>query len=440
MNILNSLWDFFTSVKLAIFTLCALSLTSIIGTVIPQNEQHAFYVDKFGAQMAHFFHILDIPTMYYSWWFLSLLGLLSANLIICSIDRFPAVLKIIKADNLSVKPAKLSSMPHSHQWSLTDTQYRAIDMAQLMKEFGWKFTSKKTGNNQLFFSQKHPWSRTGVYIVHISILIIFVGAIIGHFFGFKGSVMLPEMKSTQQIYSYKTSDPIDLGFAVRCDSFGIQFYDNGMPKEYKSGLTILENDKVILHKDIKVNSPLTYKGITFYQSSYQGYKDFIVHISNTTNGESQQFVVPFQEQVHWEGKDIQFGIINAEAIGQRVVRSKFWFKKANSPASTTWVNDNETIPVESGGNNYTISVKQMYATGLQVAKDPGVWLVYLGCGLMLLGLYMAFFLSHKRLWLCLQSDSEQRTLYLAGSANKNKQAFTTLFHDMKSRIDLLIEK
>lgn len=440
MKLLHSLWDFFASVKLAIFTLCALALTSIIGTVIPQNETHSFYVSKFGAKIAHFFHILDIPTMYYSWWFLSLLGLLSANLIICSIDRFPGVLKIIKADNLSVKPAKLSSMSYSQQWALTPKQRTAIDIGAILTECGWKTAIQNSGNDQIFFSQKHPWSRTGVYIVHISILVIFTGAIIGHFFGFKGSVMLPELKTTKQIYSYKTSTPIDLGFSVRCNSFGIQFYDNGMPKEYKSSLTVLEGEKVILEKDIRVNSPLTYKGITFYQSSYQGYKDFIVRISNSTNGDTQEFVMPFQEQVRWENKNVQFGIINAEAIGQRVVRAKVWFKEGDSPATTQWIDDSQSTTIETGANTYTISAKQMYATGLQVAKDPGVWLVYLGCGLMLIGLYMAFFLSHKRIWVCIQSDSAKTTLQLAGSTNKNKQALSKAFNTIKSRIDSFVEK
>lgn len=440
MKLLHPLWDFFSSVKLAIFTLCSLALTSIIGTVIPQNESHSFYVSKFGAKTAHFFHILDIPTMYYSWWFLSLLGLLSANLIICSIDRFPSVLKIINADNLSVKPAKLSSMPYSKQWALSAKQSAAIDIGGILNGLGWKTASQKSDQGQMFFSQKQPWSRTGVYIVHLSILVIFAGAILGHFFGFKGSVMLPELKTTTQIYSYKTSTPIDLGFSVRCNSFGIQFYENGMPKEYKSSLTVLEGDKVILEKDIRVNSPLTYKGITFYQSSYQGYKDFIVGISNSESGDAQQFVIPFQEQVRWDDNDVQFGIINAEAIGERVVRAKIWFKEGNNPATTQWVDDGQSTTIKTGANTYTLSAKQMYATGLQVAKDPGVWLVYIGCGLMLLGLYMAFFLSHKRVWIYIQSDSAATALYLGGSTNKNKQVFSKVFNAITIQIDRFVDK
>jgi len=440
MKLLNSLWDFFSSVKLAIFTLCTLALTSIIGTIIPQSESHAFYVDRYGAKMAQFFHILDIPNMYYSLWFLALLGLLSANLIICSLERFPTVWKIITTDNLAAKPEKVIRMGHNHQWFLSNDQFTSLDISQMMSNLGWKLGKRKVGQNELFFSQKNRWSRIGVYLVHLSIIVIFVGAIIGHLFGFKGSVMLPEMGTTNKIYSYKDSNAIDLGFAVRCDSFGIEFYLNGMPKEYRSSLTILENDREVLQKDIRVNSPLSYKGITFYQSSYQDYKDFIINIKNTKTGDSKQFILPFQEQKNWDDKNIRLGIINAEAIGKRVVRSKIWFKDGNNPATIEWVADNQSIDIVSGEDSYNVTVKQMYATGLQVSKDPGVWLVYIGCGLMLLGLYMAFFLSHKRIWLYLQTDSDKPVLHMAGSTNKNKQGFEKIFQDLKSQIDQVVQQ
>ena len=45
-------------------------------------------------------------------------------------------------------------------------------------------------------------------------------------------------------------------------------YKNGAPKEYRSSLTILENGEPVLTKDIIVNDPLQYKGISMFQSSY----------------------------------------------------------------------------------------------------------------------------------------------------------------------------
>jgi len=435
----NSLWNFFASVRLAIFTLSFLALSSIIGTIIPQGESSAFYIKQYGNQLAQFFQVLDIPDMYYSWWFVGLLGILCCNLIICSLDRFPAVWKIIKADNLSIKPERLEKMSQRKLWRKVARPSADPDFSQLLPGAGWKTESKKSENGQLFFSQKGAWSRTGVYIVHTSILLILAGGVIGHFLGFKGSVMIPETKSSSQIYSYKDSTPIDLGFEVRCDSFSIEYYDNGMPKDYMSSLTIIEGGREVLKKDIEVNGPLTYKGITFYQSSYEGYQDFVVAVKDNGTGERKNFIVPFQKQMVWEEKDIRLGVINAEAMGKRVVRSKLWIKVGESAPVVEWLKDGQEITT-GDDNNYSITVKQMYATGLQVARDPGVLLVYIGCGLMLLGLFIAFFMSHKRIWLSVQSEDEKTvSLLLAGSANKNRAGFSRQFSALAEQISTQLE-
>ncbi|MGW8195460.1 MAG: cytochrome c biogenesis protein ResB [Desulforhopalus sp.] len=435
MKLFNQLWDFFSSVKLAIFTLCALAVTSIVGTIIPQGESAAFYVKNFGAKTALFFQILDIPEMYYSWWFLGLLGLLCTNIIVCSIDRFPNVWKLITRDNLAVPADRVASMAHSFQWVTDSSQNEPFDPAGFLKKNGWRSSTRKSVDNELYFAQKGRWSRVGVYVVHLSILVIFVGALIGHFLGFKGSVMVPELGSTDKAFAYKSSEPIPLGFEIRCNRFVIEFYDNGMPKEYQSSLTVLENGKEQFTKEIEVNDPLTYKGITFYQSSYQGYQDFIISVTEMVSGQKKQFTVPFQQQSSWEEQGVQFGVVNAEAAGQRVVRSKIWFKAVDSPAVIQWLPDNEEMTISAGDKQYLVTAKQMYATGLQVAKDPGVWTVYLGCGLMLAGLYMAFFMSHKRVWISRRKEAATTKYCLGGSANKNKPAFKKSFDHLVKQVD-----
>jgi cytochrome c biogenesis protein len=106
----NSIWRFFASVKLALFTLLILSVTSIIGTLIPQKNPPDFYLQEYGVNMARFFQILDVPNMYNSWWFVSLLLLFSVNLIVCTIDRLPNVWRMVVMDNLDT-PAMPTRKP-----------------------------------------------------------------------------------------------------------------------------------------------------------------------------------------------------------------------------------------------------------------------------------------------------------------------------------------
>jgi len=92
---LSKIWDFFTSVKLTIVLLLSLAVTSIIGTLIPQNEDPQAYFQAFGGVLYRLFSLLDLFDMYHSWWFQLLILMLTANIVICSIDRMSANRRIL---------------------------------------------------------------------------------------------------------------------------------------------------------------------------------------------------------------------------------------------------------------------------------------------------------------------------------------------------------
>ena len=56
----NTLFEFFSSVQLALFLLALLALTAIIGTIVPQNAAPEFYAHRYGPGWARFFELLDI--------------------------------------------------------------------------------------------------------------------------------------------------------------------------------------------------------------------------------------------------------------------------------------------------------------------------------------------------------------------------------------------
>jgi cytochrome c biogenesis protein len=61
-----------------------------------------------------------------------------------------------------------------------------------------------------------------------------------------------------------------------------------------------------------------------------------------------------------------------------------------------------------------------YYTGLQVTKDPGVWVVYTGFIMMIIGCYVTFFMSHQRLCIDIVKKGHKSMVMVAGAANKNK--------------------
>ena len=433
----NPVWRFFASVKLALFTLFILATASIIGTIIPQNKEVSFYVQQFGESWARIFQVLDFQDMYHSWWFLGLLGLFSLNLIICTLERLPNVWRMMVQDNLSTDPSRLEKMGNRKTFKTAEPQdSSATSVQNILSKAGWKTRQANKDDGILLFSQKGAWTRLGVYMVHLSILIIFVGAIIGARFGYKGSVMIAEATGHDQIYLFDGANtPVPLGFQVRCNFFTVDYYDNGQPKEYRSDLEVIDNGQPVLSKMIEVNDPLEYKGFTFYQSSYQALdNDFLTTIENTTTNATRQFSLPPRKKFAWKEEGLSFGIVNisrSQKFGK--YRFKIWFSDDKASPSEFWVEEEAPVFIERPEATYSFTIKQRYATGLQVAKDPGVWTVYAGCTLMLFGLYVAFFLSHRRIWAFITPSDGGTKVLVSGTTQKNKFGFEKEFESLAER-------
>ena len=68
-------------------------------------------------------------------------------------------------------------------------------------------------------------------------------------------------------------------------------------------------------------------------------------------------------------------------------------------------------------------LKQRFYTGLQVTSDPGVWLVYSGFIIMIIGCYITFFMSHQQFCVEVLKKSDHSRIVVSGKANKNKLGF-----------------
>ena len=292
-DFMDRLWDFLCSLKLTIVLLLLLALTSIIGTIIQQNAPAAEYIKEYGQANYELFVKLQFTDMYHSTWFIGILALFSLNLICCSIKNFPRAWKFVKQPTLIASPGLLNNSANRADFSSKDPKETVAERvsAVLKKEIGKTIRTEADGKLYLF-SQKGIYSRFGAYVTHLSILIVMAGAIIGNIWGFKAYVNIVEGTSTDKVMSRNGTVPIELGFTIRCDDFDVSYYPgSNRPKDYNSDLVILENGQEVMHKRIEVNDPLTYKGITFYQSSYgpAGSAFFKIKATENASGEAREY-------------------------------------------------------------------------------------------------------------------------------------------------------
>ena len=438
-NPIDAIWDFFCSLKLSITTLILLAVTSILGTVIEQGSTPQAMAEKHGWSLSFMQFLdtyLDAFNMYHSWWFIGLLGLFSVNLICCSIKRLPRVWHTVQNPQLTPDDNTLRSFSNREEFVAKGEEAAIKEKvsAFLAGRFSAARVHEKDGKIY-FYAEKGAWSRFGVYITHLSILIIFVGALIGSFWGYKGYVSIPEGSQTDQVYRRDKQVEAPMGFTVRCESFSVSYYEGTRrPREFKSVLTVIDNGQVVIKdRNVIVNEPLTYKGLVFYQSSYNpiGDPSFGIQVKERASGEVVDLMIPFGGMRPLPGG----GSVRVENYGDNGMIVRLGVTGTDGQRQVVDIYDPSTnINDERRGGEFVFTLTgfhQRFATGLQVAKDPGVEVVWLGCLFMIIGTMVAFFMSHRRIWVVLTPGSKGMNLLIAGNANRNQPGFEIGFDELK---------
>lgn len=339
---------FFSSLRLTVVLLILLAALSVLGTVIPQNASIEQYAQLYSAKTYKVLRSLGLLDMYHSWWYVDLLVLLAINLAVCSLKRLPAV---------------------------------------------WREIKRGTKG----------WGRLGVFLTHLSVIVILIGGMIGALWGFKGYVEIDEGEAVSEIVlSSSERKIVPLGFEVRCDEFRVSFYPDGTPKEYLSLLTFLEGGKAVMERvPLRVNHPVTYKGLTFYQASYGERKSGTkVHLRIRTKGGKEEDRFLGVREVLKMGNGYTLGVMkyspHIHGLGEGALVAVL---PPQGKPKAQWLlatEGKERWRVDEGMTITFLGAEKRYYTGLQVTRDPGVGVVWVGFGLMIVGLGITFFPKKKR--------------------------------------------
>ena len=455
-SIFTSIWRFLTSLRLTLFLLLILAGACIIGTVVPQKAPQAEYIGIFGETALRVIEVCLLYDLFGSWWFQLTLAFFALNLICCTLNRAPRIWRALRGSREMPDSASLAAMS-----CCKTVRLQSFDSAgeerfahELSAAFGRPVIQCQEDGVTLF-AEKGRWSRMGFLLTHIAVLLIMAGSLLGHL-GFKGFMQLYEGEQSDNVTLTDRSGHEQLDFTLRCNSFEVTFYENtGRPKSYLSSLTIIENGQEVLTKEIRVNDPLVYKGIYFYQSTYG---------VDPSGGGTLDLSIVFPDaaeplMVRVEvGSSIKLPGTQDEIFVDRFL-ADFALDEHNKPFSRSRTMNNPAVLLRAqrGGEPlftswlfvrypdfhgrqtepYRIRITNFEPrtfTGLQVTKDPGVVFVWAGCFFLLAGMYIAFFCSHRRVWVHCERNQDGCLVIVAGEANKHKDAFKKDFSALCERL------
>ncbi len=299
--------ELLSSMRFAISLLTLISIASIIGTVLKQNEPMTNYVNQFGPFWFEVFAKLNLYVLYSTWWFLLIMAFLVISTSLCLIRNTPKMLKDMRSWRENVREQSLRNFHHKAEWRVPFS--RATLTAQSLARVaanGYKTKIVEKGGATLIAGRQGAANKWGYIFAHSSIVIICIGGLLDselpiriqkvlfdktpfsgsgviaqipaqHRLGldnptFRGNTLIPEGSSSSTAIIPQQDGVLiqDLPFTIQLKRFVIDYYSTGMPKLFASDVVVTdhENGKVF-PATIKVNEPLIYRGVAVYQSSFE---------------------------------------------------------------------------------------------------------------------------------------------------------------------------
>ena len=393
------IWRVFSSMKLGLALLGIIALVSAIGTVIPQEALNPEEAKAVGG----LWKMMGFTHLYSAVWFRLLLGLLCINLIVCSLQRLKGIyyrtFKLKPPTTLAQVPQKIRLVVKGEPAQLRDS------VQEVLKQKGYHFTISDSSDQWSFIAIKRCLGNWGSLITHLSFVVLVFGALLGSLLGFKGYFMEAAGNTIpiQGIELYKGK--VNETFSVRINSAEDRFLPNGERDNWYTDMSILENGQEVARKTLSVNDPFKYQGITFYQANFSNGASFTVDMK----GQKIPVVLQDQGQSYFQAPGTELYLVTAlqSSPAQKVeVLYQIYKGTEVKPVQTGQLAIGQAIDVQG---TYQLTFNGLAGfTGLQVKKDPGVAVIWLGSALLIGGLLLAFYWQPSVISGILQSDEVVR--------------------------------
>ena len=424
----SKLNKFFSSVKLAIFLFIAIAAVSMIGTFINQGNTMAQYKIIYGAKVFAILYWLGFLNIYNSWYFIGLAALLVINLLAASANMLPRTLRAVFGPYPSFKETVEKKNPKAVYESFESKKDIAGITAVLNGVFGRPLKesvpSETDGKGKELYYSKNSIFRFAPYIAHLSIIIIIIGVLLTVKYGFRSYTNIKVGEKTNVSYLLKNNKPIKLPFTVRLDKYETKYYPDGIPKSYISKISIINKKHIaVLTKEIKVNHPLTYNGITIYQASYGHYKPSAVRllVLNLKNrGYKKAIDAQPDTFYNLKNNNIRFKFI--PVLHPKKFEIPFLIHIYNNKNKNNfqelkfnilpYKNHGQKVPLVFAKYKNIVflynGIKTYYYSGVEITKNSYTSVVWIGSIILIIALFFSFFFNQQETWVRLMPKKEEK--------------------------------
>jgi cytochrome c biogenesis protein len=280
IGMMRWMWRQLTSMRIALTLLFLLSVAAIPGSLLPQNDINPGAVLQFFEShktWAPLLNRLQLFNVFESVWFGAIYSLLFISLIGCIVPRSFAHYRAMRSAPPTA-PRNLKRMPvhASFVTSAPADEALAAGLKRLKrKRFRTVAGADTTG--QWIASEKGYLRETGNLVFHLALIGILIAVAIGHFFGFKGAVIVTQgtgFSDTVAGYDSLTMgqlvSPSDLPpFDIKVNNFTATYQDSGdqygQPRTFNAYVTYTASPtSPPVNDDVEVNKPIVVNGTNVF--------------------------------------------------------------------------------------------------------------------------------------------------------------------------------
>jgi cytochrome c biogenesis protein len=450
-DVLDRLWRFFISMRTGLWLILALGLLSLVGTLLVQappgmTADPAAYdawvsslKPKYGL-WTPVLNTLGLFSVFTSIWFKAISVLLATSIIACSVNRAPRLWKTAFHPRARMGETFFAHAPlRADVLVPTEPDTAMENVRKVLRAHRFRTIAEPDDEGLNLYADRFRWGPFGTVIAHVSFVIILVGFFLSTATGFKDTGFTAPVGS-------KVAVGHDTGLTVEARSFNDAYYADGSPSDYASDLVLYKNGQQVNRQTVRVNQPMTWDGVSFYQSFFG--VAAAMQVKDVAGKVVYGDAVPlsFQSddgshaigQLDMKSKGVSVYVIMAASgrpdpnIKAGQVQLEVHEAGKNDPVATQVVDQGK--PATIAGLTYTFERTRQF-TGLTVARDPGANFVWVGSTLLVLGLILVFFFPHRRVWVRIRKTSGGSEI-LCASTMKRDVAFEPKFHQLVTDIQL----
>ena len=411
---------FIADLRFTIFILLIICFSSIIGTIIEQDQLIEFYKlnypiinDKFKFLSWETILNVGFNHVYSSWWFISLILIFSLSLLTCTFfQQFPTLKTARRCQFFRT----LEPFNKLKIYTIITQQSFSKSLSNL-KLYNYTIFQQKN----LLYTYKGIAGKIAPIVVHFSMILILFGTVIGSLDGFKAQENLSKTENfhIQNIFNKGQFTKIP-NFSGRINDFWITYTPQKTVSQFYSDISILDNSGNEIKRETSfVNYPVIYKNVYFYQTEWN-----IIGL-----------------RIQFKNKPIvEYPLVNSLTPKTKVWIS--WISSTNDLTNGVLVFidnlqgycslydtkgqflGNLELNENFKTNSEIKLIEILSATGLQIKTDPGILLIYTGFFFLMLSSLISY-LTYSQVWVCIKSQK----IFIGGNTTRATFEFENEFNN-----------